>query len=150
MSLMWLHRFTSLHPVQKGKGLKMTAHNNQQPCFPPSCEFNLCEKFEYCIKHLRIKHCFHQMCSREQNGHFWGNWRKVLIQMEVAEPGKSLFSSIINYLHYRALGDSGVTNLAIGGACLIFGNGIVRLFWEVIIPNHCDNARAFQNDKNYI
>lgn len=78
------------------------------------------------------------MCSREQNGHFWGNWRKVLIQMEVAEPGKSLFSSIINYLHYRALGDSGVTNLAIGGACLIFGNGIVRLFWEVIIPNHCD------------
>ncbi len=49
------------------------------------CQFNLSRKLEYCIKHLRIKHHFHSMCSREQNRHFMVNFRKILIiKMKVA------------------------------------------------------------------
>ncbi len=52
-----------------------------------SCEFNLCRKLEYCLQYLQIKHCFHPMCSREQNQHFLGNWCKVsIIKMKVSFP----------------------------------------------------------------
>jgi len=45
----------------------------------PSKLVNLTFKFEFKaqkLKHLRIKHRFHFMCSREPNHHFLGNWHK--------------------------------------------------------------------------
>ncbi len=48
-------------------------------------EFNFCTNLEFCIKHLRIKHCFHLMCLIEQNGLFLGNCcKKYVIKIKVA------------------------------------------------------------------
>lgn len=61
---------------------------------------------EYRIKHLRIQHRFHTMCSRkQQNRHFLGNWCKIsVLKMEVAavmEATVALFAYFINDLHLR-------------------------------------------------
>ncbi len=135
-----------------------------------SCEFS-CGTFEYCMKHLCIKHRFHLMCLREQNGHFltrktwfWNNvkvskwWQNY--NFWVNSPFKN--QQLKNYLltsdlnKFRSLSFFhcwyfGSVISPLESKAWTFSNEMKRLFWtppkmlQCSTSKHCSCNRCISN-----